>query len=87
MCDVYDLAALIDELPGQRGIGSWMQLLISYLDDGSAEAAIRADRGVMRMLPTSDSVTLGNLIRNGVTCFGSRRWDILSKLPSVAIVD
>ena len=31
--------------------------------------------------------TLENLMRNGVTCFGSRRWEILSKLPSVAIGD
>ena len=52
---------------------------------GSAEAGTRVENGVMCTLPTSESVASGNRMKNGVTCFGSRRCEILSKLPSVPI--
>ena len=41
----------------------------------------------MRMLPTWDRSTLGNEMRKGVTCLGRSVCEIMSKLPSFAMVE
>ena len=54
---------------------------------GSAEAETKVDKGSIRILPTSDKVASGKLMRKGVTCLGNRVCEILSKLSSLAIGD